>query len=284
MKKCSFENHKEINAISYCQECKIYMCNECENHHSKLFTNHHQFKLENEENIKEIFTGLCKEENHNEELIFYCKSHNTLCCAKCITTIKDKKIGQHSKCDICYIEEFEKEKKDKLSENIKCLEDLLITLDKSIIHLKKTLEKINQNREETKINIQKIFSKIRNALNEREDELLSIIDNKKYYYLNEGEIKKIEKLPNKSKDLLEKVKLINYDWKYNKLNSLINDCINLENNIIEVNIINDLSKSIKNSEPKKLEIKFIIEDIYEDDINRFKVAAVKKNKNDKKKL
>ena len=45
-----------------------------------------------------------------------------------------------------------------------------------------------------------------------------------------------------------------------------------------------MSKSIINSEPKKLEIKFIIEDIYEDDINRFKVAAVKKNKNDKKKL
>ena len=25
-KKCSYQEHKEINAIYYCQECKVYMC------------------------------------------------------------------------------------------------------------------------------------------------------------------------------------------------------------------------------------------------------------------
>ena len=38
-------------------------------------------------------------------------------------------------------------------------------------------EKINQNRENVKFKIQKIFTKIRNIINEREDELLSEVDN-----------------------------------------------------------------------------------------------------------
>ena len=37
--KCSFEDHKNIDAIKYCQECNIYLCNKCENLHSGLFKN-----------------------------------------------------------------------------------------------------------------------------------------------------------------------------------------------------------------------------------------------------
>ena len=29
-KKCYNKNHQEINAIVYCQICKVYMCNKCE--------------------------------------------------------------------------------------------------------------------------------------------------------------------------------------------------------------------------------------------------------------
>ena len=29
--KCSLEQHKEIDAIIFCQICKVYMCNKCEN-------------------------------------------------------------------------------------------------------------------------------------------------------------------------------------------------------------------------------------------------------------
>ena len=49
-KKCSSEYHKENDAISFCQECKIYMCNKCEKYHSELFQRHHQFKLDKEMN------------------------------------------------------------------------------------------------------------------------------------------------------------------------------------------------------------------------------------------
>ena len=35
--KCSSIEHIEIDANSYCIECKLYMCNKCDNFHSKYF-------------------------------------------------------------------------------------------------------------------------------------------------------------------------------------------------------------------------------------------------------
>ena len=60
--KCSFEEHGNIDAISFCKLCKVYMCNKCEAFHSKLLKTHQSIILgKNEETI---FTGLCEEENH----------------------------------------------------------------------------------------------------------------------------------------------------------------------------------------------------------------------------
>ena len=44
--KCSSEEHKEINAISFCPECKIYMCNKCEKYHSPFFKNNQIFCID----------------------------------------------------------------------------------------------------------------------------------------------------------------------------------------------------------------------------------------------
>ena len=47
-------------------------------------------------------------------------------------------------------------------------------------------EKIDKSKEELKRNIQKIFTKLRNALNDREDELLLEVDNRyNELYFNE---------------------------------------------------------------------------------------------------
>ena len=111
-KKCSSKEHKEIQAIIYCKECKIYMCNKCENLHSKLFNNHHSYKLDKDFN--EIFTGLCKYKNHKDEYEFFCKTHNELCCAVCISKIKKEGKGQHTDCDVCLIEDIKNEKKKQI--------------------------------------------------------------------------------------------------------------------------------------------------------------------------
>jgi len=80
--------------------------------------------------------------------------------------------------------------------------------------------------------IQKIFTNIRNNLNNREDELLIEVD-KEFYKLfgDENIIKEGEKLPEKIKKSLEKGKILGNEWNDNKLISIINDCINIENDI-----------------------------------------------------
>ena len=167
-KKCSSKEHPDINAIFYCQICKIYMCNKCENIHNKLCYNHSPYNLK--EDINEIFTGICKEKNHLNDLDYFCKNHNTLCCAACISKIKGKGNGQHSDCDICFIENISNEKRKKLKDNIKLLENLSNSLNKTITDLKNILDKNERDKEELKSNIQNIFTKLRSALNEREDE------------------------------------------------------------------------------------------------------------------
>ena len=91
-KKCSLKKHSEIGAINYCKECKIYLCNKCQNLYSELFENHHLFNLD--KNLKDIFTGFCEEQSHNQyELEFFCKTHNKLCCASCVCKYDNKKNG-----------------------------------------------------------------------------------------------------------------------------------------------------------------------------------------------
>ena len=53
-------------------------------------------KLDECKDISEINSGICKEKNHKEELKYFCKKHNKLCCVKCIAKIKDDENGQHS--------------------------------------------------------------------------------------------------------------------------------------------------------------------------------------------
>ena len=242
----------------------IYACVINVSHHSELFQNHYIFKLEKNKDIADIFTGFCKEKDHQVKLKYFCKTHNILCCSECIAKVKKNDSGQHHDCDICIIEDIENDKKNKLNENIKILEDLSINLQKIFNDSKIIVEKIDKNKEELKMNIQKIFTKLRNILNDREDELLLEID-KKYneLFLNEEIIKEIDKFPNKIKLSLEKGKEIENNWNNTKLNSLINDCLNIENNIKD---INKIKESITKNNSLKFEFNFIPD---EDGINHF---------------
>ena len=254
-KKCSLIKHKEITATNYCPECKIYMCNKCENHHSELFQNHHQVKLDTD--IKLLFTGFCKEENHLDKLEFFCKDHNILCCASCITKIKINGKGEHKDCNICIINDIKEEKKNNLKNNIIKLEELLNTLKKSNDEIKNIYEKLNKDKEELKLNIQKIFTTIRNSLNNREDFLLLEVDKKfDEIFLDQNIIKQNENLPKRAMVSLEKGKSINKKWDdENKLNFLINNCIDIENEIKEINQINTKIKKL--NEYDFIDVKFI---------------------------
>ena len=88
-----------------------------------------------------------------------------------------------------------------------------------------------------KLNIQNTFTKIRNALNNRENELLLEVDkNFNELYCDEKILEQCEKLPNKIKLSLEKSK--NIEQNKNELASFIHECIDIENNIEDINKIN----------------------------------------------
>ena len=257
VKKCSSKNHIDLEAINYCQECKINMCTKCSNFHSEIFGNHHLEKLITETN--DIFDGFCSEKNHNLELEFFCITHNQLCCAACLCKIKNKGKGQHNECKVCNIEEIKNKKKNELDKNINILEDFTKIIESTINELKEINEEINKNKESLQIEVQKIFTKIRCALNEREDKLLSEIE-KQYneLYFKEEMIKKGEKLPKKMNSSLEKGKIVNNEWDNdNKLNYIIFNCVNIENNIKEINEINDCIKKFRATNRK---IKFFPEE------------------------
>ena len=57
------------------------------------------------------------------------------------------------------------------------MEDLSKKLEQSINELKSLFKTINESKEELKLKIQKIFTKKRNRLNEREGYLLLEVDN-----------------------------------------------------------------------------------------------------------
>ena len=249
--KCSMEEHKEANCVSFCPECRIYMCNKCENHHSSLFKNHHSYNINKTE---EIFTGFCKEKTHTIKLQYFCKNHNQLCCAACLCKLQEKGDGLHKDCSVCNIESIKEEKKNNLKENIRSLEELEKKFSINMKELKEVFRQIEKDKEELKMKIQNIFTKIRNAINEREEQLLIQVENVyNNKYFDEDIIKRGDKLPKQIKLSLEKGKLIDKEWDKNDLYSNINDCINIENNIKKINIINESIKKCKTDNKIKFE-------------------------------
>ena len=251
-KYCTMLNHKE-KAISFCQDCGIFLCNKCQKYHNEIFNskNHQQNLLDNSKDTSELFINLCQEQNHLCELEYFCKTHNKLICAKCITKIKNKINGIHTDCDISLLEDIENEIKKKLELNIQLIENSTNNFAILIKELKNSSENTNLDKEEIKKQIQNIFTKIRTVLNDREDKLLLEVDNK-YNKLKFDEkfIKQIEKSLKKFNIFLEKGKKIEELWSNTKLNTKINDYLNFEKIIKEVNDINEIIKQNQFNEGK----------------------------------
>ena len=140
------------------------------------------------------------------------------------------------------------------------MEELSKNLEQSIKELKNIFEKIEKDKEDLKLKIQKIFTKIRNTLNDREDQLLMEVDDKyDKIYFNEDLIKRSEKLPHKVEISLENGKLTESEWKEenNNFNYFISNCINIENHLSE---INKVKEGINKFNSIKVEFKFIPDD------------------------
>ena len=235
-KNCSSKKHEKLKATNFCQDCRLYMCEKCTEHHKEFYT--HQ--ILDIKVFEESFTGICKEENHLNSLDYYCKTHKQLCCDSCIIKFKKNGKGLHSECEVYPIEEVKDQMKENLNQNINLLEELSVSLEKSITELKNIFEKINENKEDVKIKIQKLFTKLRNEINNREDELINNVEKKfEETFFKEDFIKKIEKLPKKVENTLKKGKSLNVnDKENNHINEFIYNYISLEKYIEDIKILN----------------------------------------------
>ena len=87
-------------------------------------------------------------------------------------------------------------------------------------------------------------------------------------YFKQDIIKQIKILSNKIYLSLKKSKVLKNEWSdENKLHSLLNDCINIENNIKNINIINEIIQKGKNLNKNKIKCslnQFSIKDYLED--------------------
>ena len=254
---CSSKKHNNIKAIMFCFECNIYMCNKCSNYHTELFDNHDTCIL-NEDN-EEIFTGKCRFENHKEKLYFYCKNHNELCCASCLSKIKENGYGQHNECNVCSIKDIKEEKNIKLNENKNYLDKISFGNDNSINIFENIIEKINKEKEELKINVSNLFTKIRNLLNKREDEVFTEIENiYNDLFVREDDINSNKNLLNNIKKSIKKTKKIyKSSNNLNDLSNFINNCLKIEK---KIKIFEQSNKNIEYYMMKNMKVKIVPEE------------------------
>ena len=257
-KKCSFEEHKDIDAISYCSKCDIYVCEKCKDYHNNLINRNHN-QIFNKENNE-----ICLEKNHQEKLEYFCRTHNKLCCRACVTKIKGLGNGQHSECDICFVKDITDERNNLLEQNIIYLKNNRTSFDSLIKKLKEAYKEISDKKEKLKIRIQKFFTKIRNEINKREDQLLLIVEQVyENYFFNKNFSKDIDKIENKLNLSINKGMLISNEYNNDEINfiSLINDCILIEDCIKEINYLKENYEKYEKNETLAIDLKLKEEEI-----------------------
>ena len=236
--KCSTKDHIDIDAKIFCNICKVYLCDKCQNFHSKIFVDHQVHNLTKEN--KNFLSNICKEKNHSNKLKYFCKTHNKLCCAACITKIKDEENGQHKDCEICLLIDLRPKEEKKFIKNFTKLEEKFNSLDRTIEQLKEVYEDITKKKENLIMEIQNVFTKLRSSLNEREDLLIAEVEtqyNKNFF--GEEFFGEIEQLPGKIKKCLEYGSKIKDKMDEEKdLNNIINYSVEFKNYLKKIKEIN----------------------------------------------
>ena len=253
--KCYYNEHSEQTATNYCFRCKKFLCETCSTSHHGVNPNHNLFSVEKDLNLN--FTGFCTETNHPNKLKYYCSTHNHLICAACLCKIKEKGDGQHTECNACSIEDIKETKKNNLNDNIKLLKKFSLNMKKMAKDILNIIERVNPIKEKIISNIKNIFNDVRILLDELSQDLLNDVENLyNQNFFSENYLRECNKLPTKIKYNIEKGKNVLDNWKegekVGKMNSLINDCINIENNVEDLKNIQDKINSLNSKSTLQL--------------------------------
>ena len=236
---CFKEDHKKkrILAKEFCPECKKFYCEDCLVFHQSLFSGHKTRELTN----KIIFKGICNENQHSEKYEYFCKTHNKLCCSKCIIKINDNNTqGEHSKCDYCGLKEIQPKKEKEFKEKRSEIKNNLEKLEKeSLENFYKYRDNKEDEKEKLKDKIVKTFQNYEKALTERKNKLLSDVEKiSKSFQLEEYE-KKIEILTNKIGNINELIDMSDEIKEENEITSEMEFYCKVENDLNNINVFKD---------------------------------------------
>jgi len=140
-----------VKATAYCLhwQCKVYLCLNCAGHHKILPATASHKLLEGDKFPSFYTTGHGEDvrqcpDHPEEEIKFYCPSHDVLCCRDCNV------LNKHDQCTKHYIPEISKEflessEYTKLTEEFHSSEDKIKDFFKKIDACLRAVESINTN-------------------------------------------------------------------------------------------------------------------------------------------
>lgn len=82
-------------ADAFCPQCEDLLCDVCQNHHkvAKLSNSHQTISIVEYEKLPTFIKNINNKcEDHENILEFYCKTHDMLCCKRCL-------ISSHKNCN-----------------------------------------------------------------------------------------------------------------------------------------------------------------------------------------
>ena len=135
-----------VKATAYCMQCKIYMCPSCVDHHMMIPVSASHMLVTGDKFLSVYPTGhgqyikQCPD-HPDEEIKFYCNTHDALCCCACNL--------DHNQCTIKYIRNISKDfhrSQDyaKLKEDIRSSEDKIKHCFKNIDDCLKAVQNMNR--------------------------------------------------------------------------------------------------------------------------------------------
>ena len=234
------------------------------NNITNLVENNQNINYLNNKESNETNYDICYEQNHQQKLEYFCRTHNKLCCRACATKIKGLGNGQHYDCNICFVKDIKEESKNKLKQNLIYLENNISLFDSIVDSLRRAYEEISGKKEKLKIRIQKLFTKIRNDINKREDKLLFQVEEifEKYFFKKNLK-KNIDNIINQINISFTKGKIVLNNFNNNDINliSLINDYIIIEDCINNMNLIKENLKNYEKNKIMKIDLRLNEEEI-----------------------
>lgn len=153
----------EVAAAGFCLECNEHLCKLCKSCHkrSKATRSHTIVEIEDQSEKEEFNVLRCLTEcpeHKGENVMYLCKTHDVICCHKCI-------IPDHQKCDgLVYLQDVVKESEPEKREKVSNLSVKVTSLENHVQDLTKQNLKQKSVAENSEVEVKKYLNHFKKKL------------------------------------------------------------------------------------------------------------------------